>query len=199
MVGPGGEVTAVDLSAVLVATARERDDGGKVRYATADIMGLDFPDGVFDGVRSERVLQHVPDPDAAVAELVRVTAPGGRVCLIDTDWDSFLMDGMPTDSLAALTQWAADAGMTLRSAGRFLRGRLVRAGLTSVTAEPIAIAMTDRHTVQVLHPFFSRRVVNDFLRVPAELADSWFSAFEDALARDDFLAVLTMWVVTGTK
>jgi ubiquinone/menaquinone biosynthesis C-methylase UbiE len=144
-------------------------------------------------------MQHVPDPDLAVAELARVTAPGGRVCLIDTDWDSFLMDGVPTDLLAQLRQAASLTGATLTTAGRFLRGRMVRAGLTEVTAEPVAIAMTDRHTVQALVPYFSRRVIHDVLRVPGELADAWFSAVDESLARGDFLAVFTMWVAAGTK
>jgi SAM-dependent methyltransferase len=198
VVGPDGEVTAVDLSEALVATASLRD-AGNVRYEAGDIMALNFPDAVFDRVRSERVIQHLPDPDAAVAELARVTVPGGRVCLIDTDWDSFLMDGMPADLLTELTRLAASAGGTFGPAGRLLRGRLVQAGLTSVTAEPVAIAMTDRHTVQTLNPFFNPRVINDVMHVPPRLADPWFAAFEDALTRDNFLAVLTMWVVTGTK
>ena len=100
LVGEDGEVTAIDLSAAFVAAAAERDGGSGVRYAVGDISGLDFPDGGFDGVRSERVLQHVADPDAAVAELVRVLRPGGRVCLVDTDWESFLTDGMPPQACA---------------------------------------------------------------------------------------------------
>jgi ubiquinone/menaquinone biosynthesis C-methylase UbiE len=200
--GPDGEVTAIDLSANLVAAAQQRDKGrdqGTVRYATGNIMALDFPNAVFDAVRCERVMQHLASPDAAVAELVRVTVPGGRVCVIDTDGDSFLMDGVPAGYLAELTQIAARAGEKFRPEGRLLRGRLVRAGLTSVTAEPVTITMTDRHTVQTLHPLFNPRVVHEVFEVPAELADAWFAALDEALANGDFLAVLTLWVVTGTK
>jgi ubiquinone/menaquinone biosynthesis C-methylase UbiE len=198
LAGPDGEVTAVDLSANLVAIAQERDKG-TVHYATGNVMALDFPDAVFDAVRSERVMQHLADPDAAVAELVRVTVPGGRVCVIDTDWDSFLMDGAPTEYLAELAQIAARGGITLRPEGRMLRGRLVRAGLTSVTAQPVTMAMTDRHTVQTLHPAFSPRAIHNTLKAPAELADAWLAAVDEAFATGEFLAVLTIWVVTGTK
>ncbi len=138
LAGATGEVTAVDLSKTLIAEARERDNGAGVRYAVGDINSLDFADGTFDAVRSERVIQHVPDPDAAIAELVRVTVPGGRVCVIDTDWDSFLMDGVPAAYLESLTQLARDKGTLLRPTGRLLRGQFVRAGLTAVTAEPVA-------------------------------------------------------------
>ena len=33
---------------------------------------------------------HVPDADAAVAGIVRVTKPGGRVSIFDFDWDTFV-------------------------------------------------------------------------------------------------------------
>ena len=62
---------------------------------TGDVSALDLPDDSFDGVWCERVLQHVDDADVAIGELIRVTRPGGRVCLIDTDWDSLAFDGVP--------------------------------------------------------------------------------------------------------
>jgi ubiquinone/menaquinone biosynthesis C-methylase UbiE len=64
---------------------RRGNDGGPVTYLVGDVTALDLPDEHFDGVRSERVLQHLADPEAAIADLVWVTRPGGPVCLIDTD------------------------------------------------------------------------------------------------------------------
>jgi SAM-dependent methyltransferase len=63
-----------------------------LRYVTADLDGsdvdlqlditrLDLPDAAFDLVICSHVLEHVPDDAAAMAELRRVTAPGGR-CLV---------------------------------------------------------------------------------------------------------------------
>ena len=198
LTGPDGEVTAIDLSSDLVTAARRRDEGSGVRYAVGDIAALDFPDATFDSVRTERVLQHLADPDAAIAELIRVTVPGGRVCLVDTDWESFLVDGMPGDVFSELQRRGRELNV-IKPAGRQLRGRLVRAGLTAVTAEPVPIPISDRRTAETLHPFLNPALLGRIARIPGELAGPWFSALDDALARDEFLAVLTIWVVTGVK
>jgi SAM-dependent methyltransferase len=42
-----------------------------------DVTALELPDGAFDAVICSHVLEHVPDDAAAMAELRRVTAPGG--------------------------------------------------------------------------------------------------------------------------
>lgn len=87
---------------ILPPPARTPAYGLTAAGAVGDIGSLDFPDARFDGVRTERVLQHLGEPDAAVAELARVTRPGGRVCLIDTDWQSAAMDGLPNDLVTAV-------------------------------------------------------------------------------------------------
>lgn len=47
-----------------------------------DLCALPFADGVFDTVICFHVLEHVPNDRAAVAELVRVTEPDGRVIVV---------------------------------------------------------------------------------------------------------------------
>jgi SAM-dependent methyltransferase len=44
-----------------------------------DVKALPFRDGVFDGVMCNEVLEHVPDPAQALAEINRVLRPGGQV------------------------------------------------------------------------------------------------------------------------
>jgi SAM-dependent methyltransferase len=198
-VAPGGEVVAVDAAASFVEAAATRDDGGAVRYERADVLALPYPDGAFDGVRTERVLQHVADPDAAIAELARVTKPGGRVCLVDTDWESLAVDGLPADLVAEVAGVLRDRDqLHHRDMGRTLRRRAVRAGLRDVRAEPVPLVFTgDGHEQWVL-PMFNRLIPAEQNFIPPELRDRWFTAFEDAVGRHEFLAVLTIWAVGGT-
>ena len=200
-VAPDGEVVALDLSAATVQAAAQRHDGSPVRYLTGDVAALAFPDASFDAVRSERVLQHLAEPDAAIAELVRVTRPGGRVCLIDTDWESLTVDGLP-DELVATMREAVLAGTRRRGhlpeMGRTLRRRLNRAGLADVTAQPVTLCFPDQAATAAVVPLFNPQLPRDPGLLPEDLWEDWFAALATATAREDLLVALTIWVTTGT-
>jgi SAM-dependent methyltransferase len=130
-VGPGGDVTAIDVSERMVDAARSRDAGAGVTYEVADVTDLPYASGSFDRSRCERVLQHLTDPDAALAELVRVTAAGGMVCVLDSDWRSVAVD-VDEPGLSGAVLAAMDTVSPQPDLGRTLRRRLVRAGLVDV-------------------------------------------------------------------
>jgi ubiquinone/menaquinone biosynthesis C-methylase UbiE len=52
-----------------------------IRFAQRDVTALSDPDGSFDAVIAANVLHLLPEPETAVRELWRVTAPGGRLLL----------------------------------------------------------------------------------------------------------------------
>ncbi|MEA2139071.1 MAG: hypothetical protein QOG56_2221 [Solirubrobacteraceae bacterium] len=56
-------------------------DPGQAADLRLDITALELPDGAFDAVLCSHVLEHVPDDARAMAELRRITAPGG-FCLV---------------------------------------------------------------------------------------------------------------------
>jgi ubiquinone/menaquinone biosynthesis C-methylase UbiE len=191
-VGAGGSVAAVDRSEHAVSAARSRRDGGPVTYTVGDITALDFSDDYFDGARCERVLQHVPDSDAAIKELARVTRPGGRVCVIDTDWSSAAGDGFGhLDEVKGIFFPEGHDG----SAGRVVRSRMVRAGLQEITVLPMTLRFTSPADAAVVSPYFNRAVVRD--RLPVDLFDSFFASVERSANRGDFLFAFTMWICVG--
>jgi SAM-dependent methyltransferase len=197
-VGPSGEVIALDYSAATIAAAVQRHDGSNVRYMTGDVSSMNLPEDSVDGVWCERVLQHVDDADAAIGELIRVTRPGGRLCLIDTDWASLAFDGVP-GPLAAEVMADMHGRLTplQRDMGRSLRRRLVGAHLGAVTATPVTCLFGDPASAAVVLPMVNPQVPEEAWTTPPGVRDEWFSYIDAAGARGDFLAVLTIWVVTG--
>lgn len=75
--GRGAIVTAVDAEPSMIESTRDRVPGVEVREAV--LPDLPFADGTFDVVAANFVVNHVDRPAAAIAELLRVTRPGGRV------------------------------------------------------------------------------------------------------------------------
>ena len=53
---------------------------------------LPFPDASFDRVWCKNVLEYVDSAADTVAEMARVTAPGGVVVAVDSDWDMIALD-----------------------------------------------------------------------------------------------------------
>jgi ubiquinone/menaquinone biosynthesis C-methylase UbiE len=78
------EVVGVDLVPELLEQARKRaDQVPNVSFVEGDATKLPFDYGAFDLAGTLRTLHHIARPELAVAELVRVTRPRGRVLVID--------------------------------------------------------------------------------------------------------------------
>lgn len=80
----GAEVVAGDFSPGMIAEGRRRHGHvPNVTFALADAMALPFEDDAFDTVTISFGLRNVADPYAALAEMLRVTAPGGRLVICE--------------------------------------------------------------------------------------------------------------------
>ena len=78
------EVVAVDLVPELLEQGRRRAaEVDNVEFVEGDATKLPFELGAFDLSGSLRALHHIARPELAVAELMRVTRPGGRVLVVD--------------------------------------------------------------------------------------------------------------------
>ena len=111
----GCRVVGVDLSTQMIdwARRRAREEGveDRVSLLVADVLNLPFEDDRFDVVIAESVLAFVVDKERALAEMVRVTKPGGYVGLNE----AFLLTEAPTPRVAGLARQIGSAMVTLRT------------------------------------------------------------------------------------
>ena len=93
-VGATGRIVAVDISADMNSIASKRIEaaglGARVDILEGDATALAFADATFDAAVSMQVIEYLAEPDVALHQLVRVLRPGGRLVIIDTDWDSLV-------------------------------------------------------------------------------------------------------------
>ncbi|WP_143175070.1 class I SAM-dependent methyltransferase [Cryptosporangium aurantiacum] len=79
--GPDGVVVGLDLTPEMLAEARARSVTEHAALVLADACRLPFANRAADGVFAAGLLMHLPDPDAGLRELARVTRPGGLLVL----------------------------------------------------------------------------------------------------------------------
>jgi ubiquinone/menaquinone biosynthesis C-methylase UbiE len=82
-----GETIGVDPSPVFLARARQLAAGlGTISFEEADGRSLPFASGTFDVAVFHTTLCHVPEPDVALREAVRVLRPGGCLAVFEGDY-----------------------------------------------------------------------------------------------------------------
>ena len=81
------EITGIDMSAPMIARARERLGSGRYPFvrelAVMDAAAMTFADATFDCVVGQFVITLVADPERVLSECARVVKPGGQIILVN--------------------------------------------------------------------------------------------------------------------
>jgi ubiquinone/menaquinone biosynthesis C-methylase UbiE len=200
LVGPGGEAVGVDNSEQLVAEAERRSAGLALpgAFQVADAGTLPFETAAFDAARADRVLQHLPDRSRALAELVRVVRPGGRVMVADPDWDTLMVDHPDRDLTRRLVHLACDAvpnGWAGRQLVRLMRqAGLMELGLVTETMSFLDLPVAE--AVLGLGTLVQRAVAAGALTDSDGAA--WLAALRSEAEAGQFFAAVTGVGVVGT-
>ena len=137
-IAPDGRAVGMDTSAALLEVARElAGDAGldaMIEFKEGDCRALPFPDASFDAVVAATTLSHVPDAQRALAEMVRVTRPGGRVGVFDVDGDLTLFAHSDRELTRKIVAAFSDHGWVNGWLVRDLPARLADLGIVNVRA-----------------------------------------------------------------
>jgi SAM-dependent methyltransferase len=129
----------LDPSMTMLAEARRR--GGT--FARGDVHSLPFAKAALGGVRTDRVLQHVADPDRAIDELARVLRPGGRAVLAEPDQSTLIIEGTDAELTPAVVRFRAEVGIRHGFLAGELADRLNALGFRDVERESFRIDIDD--------------------------------------------------------
>ncbi len=142
----GHRVTGVDFAAAMLVEARRKaaERGVAIRFEEADAEQLPFAGGSFDFAISRHVLWTLPHPEAAIGEWIRVLRPGGRLVVVDGQFDPSVL--VPPAGSARVSQEYASIGDRLPFLGGRAREEIVallRAhGLVGVGSDPLLDLVT---------------------------------------------------------
>jgi len=204
LAGTAGKVAGVDHDREMVRRARLAAEAqgvsGNVIHVCADASNLPFPSNSFEACRSERLFQHLPHPQTALAEMVRVTKPGGRLVVMDTDHGTWSVDTPERDIERRITRFKADHFGHNGYAGRQLFGLLRKAGLQEVTCEVISGYFTNYELVRFM--FMLDEVEPAAVKagvINEEELIRWRTSLEAAAAAGTFFCSESMLLVVGRK
>jgi ubiquinone/menaquinone biosynthesis C-methylase UbiE len=135
----------------------------KVEFISADAQRLQFRDYWFDICYSQNAFEHIPNPEAALRESVRVTRPGGFVYLqFDPVWSA--------DSGSHFVHLAGDPWGHLFQDDDTVVAKMVEAGATELDIADFRSAM-NRRPIGYYHEMFPR--VIDELRLEVVIHHEW--------------------------
>lgn len=192
----GGHALGIDASEAMIAEAQRRatERGLPVSFVAGDALALPFEDDEFDLCRIETVLQHVADTRRAVAEMVRVTRPGGRVGALELDPATMYVDHPDVELFEALRRSFISA--VVGSMARQVPRLFAEAGLVDVQTFPHVITG---------HPYAYRLMLAHHVdqlcdrgAVTADRARRWWDTIDAAAESGHFTGGITAFVVVGT-
>ena len=136
----GHRVTGVDFAPAMLDEARRKaaPSAGQVRFEEGDAEQLRFPSDSFDLVISRHLLWTLPHPEAAIDEWVRVLRSGGRLVVVDGQFDP---TAPPVGGNARTSGEYAEVGAQLPFLGGRSREQITtlfeRHGLVNVGSDPL--------------------------------------------------------------
>ncbi len=143
-VGPGGHMTGVDASVDMLAGAaarvRARRLEARVDLREGDAVATGVPSASADFVVAVQTYSYVPDVVAAIAEAARVLRPGGRLGVLETDWDLCLYGSPDTELMRRIFdgRWRFEHSHLPRQLNRLF----LDAGLAPARAEAFPLVET---------------------------------------------------------
>jgi ubiquinone/menaquinone biosynthesis C-methylase UbiE len=200
-VGKHGRVVGLDCNPEFLQAAKQRATklGKRAQFVEGDATNMPFKQDSFDACRCERVLQHLAQPQAAIGEMVRVTKPGSRVVLLDTDWGTASIDTAASVHVErVLSRVRAERCLTNGYAGRMLYRLGKAAGLQSLTVKILPLVIHAYPLARYLGMLdIAEQEALDHGDLSIDEVTAWREELSTADAAGQFFGTIALTLVTG--
>jgi len=201
-VAPGGRMIGLDMSADMAAGAAERAAreglADAIETRVGDATALDLADESVDFVVAVQSYSYVPDVERAIAEAARVLRPGGRLAVLETDWDMCIYASSDPAQMRRIFdgRWRFAHWQLPRQLHSMFRG----AGLTLATAEAYPLLET-RYDPDSFGVGLVEIARNAAVRhgVDAQEADAWVADLHARGAQGDYFFCANRFMFVAVK
>lgn len=109
LVSPSTKVIGIDHDPVMLDQGKADAKGmDNVEFILSEAYPLQFDDESVNGLRTERVVQHLKEPQKVIDEIARILAPGSPFVILETDWHSLSLYTPHTDTQKKLNAYLTD-------------------------------------------------------------------------------------------
>jgi SAM-dependent methyltransferase len=198
---PDGCVVGVDISAQFLVEAQkyafQEGIDELIIFECGIGESLPYPDATFDGALAARLLLHAGDPDAVVCEMARVVKPGGRVVVMDWDFDSVVVDHPDRELTRRLLHWRNDHHGGDNWSGRQLWRRMATAGLQSLSVQPAVTVVHSEADGLTQSLWRAAQVARDNGGISPDEHDAWVGTLKERIQAGTFFASIVYFIVSG--
>jgi len=202
LAGPGGQVIGADKNPAMIAEGWKRAEGLglPVKFQVEDSHRLSLPDNMFDGVLSDRAVQHMDDPETAIREIVRVTRPGGVVVISEPDWETLMIDSQRRDLTRRVANYMADRAVKQGWIGRQLWRIFKQSGLSEVKVTAFPFIITDYTTADRIWGLqrHARQACENSVITEAEML-AWHNELAELDRQEHFFSSTVGFLAFGRK
>ncbi len=200
-IGPSGTVTGVDSSEALLEIANQNIKNGpeNIELVKGDALNLDFEDDSFDRCKTDRTLQHIPDPKMALAEMYRVLKPEGIMLAFDNDWETFVFSCTNKVLVRKVANYWCDS-FASGWIGHYLYSYFRDLGLAEIKVYPRTLVINELEISDKVFDLF--QTINNCLEeniITANEANELLMEMKDQDGSGSFFSSYTGFIVLGRK
>ena len=199
LVSPGKAV-GLDLSETMIAEAVQRstENAANLSFRVGSALELPFQAETFDRVLATQVLLHLPDPWKALAEMKRVLAPSGLICISEIDWGTLVVQTSDNELGRRFSDLACRElrnGLIIRE----LPGELRELGFNHIVILPEVEVAQERDT---LYTWFVEPSLKHFKRIGAfseAEAEAFLADLNERADRGSYFSSRTYYTILASQ
>ncbi len=201
LLGSGVKVTGIDHDPQMIEKAKASGiDTLNVDFILSEVNPIPFDGSSLDGVRTERLIQHLSEPIQVINEIYRVLKPGRPLVIVETDWGSLSFYNADIDIEKKVNRYLTREKVNNGAAAKQLTGYLENAGFRNIRLEifPFVLkSLKDAFTYLLIDQSLAE------MKSSGELSNEEFTAFTFSLQRADagnyFACSINLVVISAEK